>query len=482
MDTSTLVYLIFAMAGAFAALLWLRPGKQAAARYALIVLSFGGLLYLLYTHSIPPPPLQTMQIIQLIPLPVFLLGVYMIKSPWRRAVLSLGVYMLVSNLAGFADLFYYWQANVLLPSQIVYRFAVYLAVLWYLIFIWWCTRGDENIRPAERLLAAAAFSLLHNLVVIVINNALSYLPHPPGNTTLSVLISSVIFLLCLAAFLRYVMQQAWKRSLCVTAVAIAISTSIMLVNQHAINSMTVQNNLTEKLIDCIENNDSDGVDACLQQGVDVNKPLREFNQNGELCNFYPLIHATARGRCDMVKALLAAGADVHVRRTGGDTPLLSACIFDGTNDNTELVKLLLQAGSDVNAINDDGCTPLSTATLTEAPQAVIEALLQAGAYVNGKDYKGDTALHGVTMPSEKAYRADAVAIMRLLLTYGAQIDARNQYGETPLLHCAMGGLTEGVRLLLEYGADPDLPDNDGLTPRQHAEENGHPEIAELLSK
>jgi len=71
-------------------------------------------------------------------------------------------------------------------------------------------------------------------------------------------------------------------------------------------------------------------------------------------------------------------------------------------------------------------------------------------------------------------------VIRLLLTYGADINAVDDAGDSPLLQCARDGFVDGARLLLEHGANPNLRDEQGKSPLDHAVENGHVEIADML--
>jgi ankyrin repeat protein len=52
----------------------------------------------------------------------------------------------------------------------------------------------------------------------------------------------------------------------------------------------------------------------------------------------------------------------------------------------------------------------------------------------------------------------------LLLEYGADVNARNDTGSTPLHYAASSGCLSLVKLLLKYGGDPRIKNNEGKTP------------------
>jgi len=85
---------------------------------------------------------------------------------------------------------------------------------------------------------------------------------------------------------------------------------------------------------------------------------------------------------DVMRALLAAGADVHAREElSGATPLHYAALFDSALDAAQA---LLDAGADPDARNDGGATPLHVASVVPNSVDMIALLVNAGADVNAQ--------------------------------------------------------------------------------------------------
>ena len=141
--------------------------------------------------------------------------------------------------------------------------------------------------------------------------------------------------------------------------------------------------------------------------------------------------------------------------------------------DSERVRLLLSFGAEVNARNfDGGHTPLYYAanhvefSRPADGKAVAETLIRHGAEVNV--HSGP--IRGT--PLHTAARRDNVVVAGVLLSAGADIEARDIKGETPLrraLNCRQPGM---ISLLLANGANLDSPDKRGVTPRQVAKKRG----------
>ena len=174
-----------------------------------------------------------------------------------------------------------------------------------------------------------------------------------------------------------------------------------------------------------------------------------------------------RNRLDLVQMLLEHGADAD------QLPLADP------SQNRELAELAIAHGYDVNA-GRPGWPPLVVASRGdkgEHPER-LQALLELGADVNVRDYKGKTALH-------RAATAGFLGSMEVLLAHGADIEAADDKGETPLFDAVRAGRVEAVALLLERGAEPTVENAKGDTPVSVAKrmrKERAAEIAQMLGQ
>lgn len=143
-------------------------------------------------------------------------------------------------------------------------------------------------------------------------------------------------------------------------------------------------------------NDMATIRLLIDAGLDVNAA----DNTGQT----PLMNAASNQNLTAVKLLLAKGANVNAitrppgSRTVIGTPGLGkftalnlACAFSPTDP--EVVKTLLAAGADVNVQDGRGMTPLMLATATDHQDPeVIKALIAKGTDLKVKDLNGDNAL------------------------------------------------------------------------------------------
>jgi ankyrin repeat protein len=192
----------------------------------------------------------------------------------------------------------------------------------------------------------------------------------------------------------------------------------------------------------------------------------------------------SRTRIPLLQFLLEHRADVNQSDWFGSTPLNVAA---GRND-AQTVQILLDAGAQPEARNADGRTPLLAAVKDDAV-ASAETLLEFGANANGADGTGNTPL---LIAVGKGY-PEGLALTRLLISRGADLNARNKGGTTALIAAAAfvyrepwGVASEGIfQELLSRGVDANASNDHGTTPLiASAGAAGHdsPVFLELLLK
>jgi ankyrin repeat protein len=235
----------------------------------------------------------------------------------------------------------------------------------------------------------------------------------------------------------------------------------------------------------------DAVRALLDAGADVNDTLSD----GESA----LVVATANAHWEVASFLLDRGADpnaagagwnalhqtVHSRRPNlGYTP---GPVPTGNTDSLELVKKLLAKGIDINArMTKNGMKDGqrnrhnrlgATAFLLAAKRVdveVMKVLATAGADAKIPAADGNTPLMvaaGAAMwyvgedgGSMAGHEHEALEAVKLCVELGNDVNAKNEFGETPLHGAAFRGVNEIVEYLVGKGAVLDARDNRGWTP------------------
>lgn len=190
---------------------------------------------------------------------------------------------------------------------------------------------------------------------------------------------------------------------------------------------------------------------------------KDANPNAADAGYAALHTAVLRGDAELIKKLLAYGANPNSRITKGTaitregedwalpTPLVGATPFflAARFLEVDLVRALAKAGADPQLPTIDGTTPLMAAAgvgwgagvdrrgrdttglgdpvIHDEGRALEAANLITGlgVDVNAANEAGDTALHGA---AAKGYDG----IVELLVSKGARIDAKNKRGRTPL--------------------------------------------------
>ncbi|CAH1402586.1 unnamed protein product [Nezara viridula] len=125
-------------------------------------------------------------------------------------------------------------------------------------------------------------------------------------------------------------------------------------------------------------------------------------------------------------------------------------LFKNRNGSIDNIRRLLSSGANPNVLNKDGWTLMHEAVDYENLE-VLEILLEAGGNVNA--YSGDkctSCLHDAL--NEVDISTD---IIKCLLNYGADINARDPYGETPIQK--VGGNEALLELFQKHKKIYDIP-------------------------
>jgi serine/threonine-protein phosphatase 6 regulatory ankyrin repeat subunit B len=206
--------------------------------------------------------------------------------------------------------------------------------------------------------------------------------------------------------------------------------------------------------------DIGAVRAALSRGADVNGV--DFN------GMKVLEYAVQSGNEEVVKTLIAAGADVNEQayRPAGPLKLAAAKGY-------RIVEILLSAGANPNPPEGD-VTPLMNAAHVNS-LSIVTRLLEARANVNAKTRDGFTAL----MAASSAADVDP-ALIKALITAGADVNAKAENGTTALIEAARYGNEATCKTLIDAKADVKVRTVDNRTALAHAVLNGRLETVKAL--
>jgi ankyrin repeat protein len=204
----------------------------------------------------------------------------------------------------------------------------------------------------------------------------------------------------------------------------------------------------------------------VNHGADVNARSEDHRT--------PLMIASRRpGAVRIVKFLLDKGANPNPNNKpiGESSPLMEAL----TGGDEEIVKLLIDRGADAQATAEMGLTLAATTQCERGLRAVAARM---------------TNKEPFTMALQSIAVLGDIRSVRLMLDHGADVNAFDLFGRTPLMYAAISDVfpLDVVKLLVERGADVNAKNKHlkagdaGLTVLDIAKQNGDAAIIDFLVK
>ena len=228
----------------------------------------------------------------------------------------------------------------------------------------------------------------------------------------------------------------------------------------------------QQFAEACESGDVDSVREFLEHGVSVTAEVASQGRTPAL----PLIVAARAGHAECVRAILDAGASVDEpcgpeRETAIHVAATCGCI--------EAMEVLIAASGQVDPLDIYGRSPLLMSCIAEQP-ASVALLLKSKA---DPDLRMTSLNPGAT-PLYAASFTGCLLCVKMLCEAGATVDAKTEDSKTPMLACCQEGHLELAMLLSSYGAERGCPAKmsnlNGSLAEYYARANRHRELLKWL--
>jgi len=193
-------------------------------------------------------------------------------------------------------------------------------------------------------------------------------------------------------------------------------------------------------------------------------PISIFAQTNEIFDF------VKANNIDKVKALIENTPSlVNSKDMDGRTPLHWAA----RGVYFEIMEYLIKKGADVNAKDNNQIYPIESVTVRNHPLS-LKLLIDNGAKTDVSDNEGSYIIH---IAAQYGY----IEEIKILLENGSYLEIKDNYQRTPLIIASReGGDYETVKYLIEKGANINAVDKNGYSPISLAAWRGYENIVNLL--
>ncbi|KAJ5358697.1 uncharacterized protein N7496_011110 [Penicillium cataractarum] len=168
--------------------------------------------------------------------------------------------------------------------------------------------------------------------------------------------------------------------------------------------------------------------------------------------------AALKADAELMQKLIDYGAEVDIRSPVGRTAL--HIIAD--HGVTLCADVLLKAGANINALDHWGKTPLFQAAQCNVAD-LLDTLLNHGANPRLSEKSGDTPLHAISYSIRISDISKVDRPVAALIHAGADLNARNEKGMTPVAMAVESGKADVFLALSRLGADLSSVNNAGQT-------------------
>ena len=156
--------------------------------------------------------------------------------------------------------------------------------------------------------------------------------------------------------------------------------------------------------------------------------------------------ASLKGYLRIVESLLnVEGVNIEAQNANGATPLLLAA----SANHFDVVAALLQSGANVNAQDKSGTTLLHILARSDRRDLITAVVRDYCADIEAREDRGDTALLS-------SVRAGRLTNSKVIIRAGGDINARNDERDTALHLAVSEGNEEIFKYILTVGADAQL--------------------------